>query len=77
MPVNQLRQVLMDLTADNKLTAYLLELWGLQGYLGISHKLQVTRDLELITGGGDKVAALQLRVLKTKLLLDIKVDDNA
>ncbi|CAJ0834241.1 7399_t:CDS:1 [Entrophospora sp. SA101] len=52
MPVNQLRQVLMDLTADNKLTAYLLELWGLQGYLGISHKLQVTRDLELITGGG-------------------------
>ncbi|CAJ0840393.1 9294_t:CDS:2 [Entrophospora sp. SA101] len=52
MPVNQLKQVLMDLTADNKLTAYLLELWGLQGYLGISHKLQVTRDLELITGGG-------------------------
>ncbi|CAH1758516.1 24243_t:CDS:2 [Entrophospora sp. SA101] len=51
MPVNQLRQVLMDLTADDKLAAYLLELWGLQGYLGISRKLQVTRDLELITGG--------------------------
>jgi len=52
--VNQLRSVLMEVTPDKEEVAYLLELWGLQGHLGIARKVQVTRDLEIITGGTGK-----------------------
>jgi hypothetical protein len=50
MPIKQLKNVLMETTPDKEEVAYLLELWGLQGYLGNARKVQVTRDLEIITG---------------------------
>jgi nucleoside-diphosphate-sugar epimerase len=54
MSIKQLRDVLMETTTDKEEVAYLLELWGLQGYLGASRKVQVTRDLEIITGSSGK-----------------------
>ncbi|CAG8513953.1 8715_t:CDS:2 [Cetraspora pellucida] len=54
MPIRQLQRMLMDITSDREIAAYLLELWGLQGYVGASRRVQVTRDLEIITGGTGK-----------------------
>ncbi|CAB4407527.1 unnamed protein product [Rhizophagus irregularis] len=54
MSIKQLKNVLMETTSDEEEVAYLLELWGLQGYLGTARKVQVTRDLEQITGSTGK-----------------------
>ncbi|RIA91229.1 hypothetical protein C1645_124292 [Glomus cerebriforme] len=54
MPIKQLKKVLMEMTSDKEVVAYLLELWGLQTYLGATRKVQVTRDLEIITGSTGK-----------------------
>lgn len=54
MNIQQIRKVLMEVTPDKEEVAYLLELWGLQGCLGAARKVQVTRDLEIITGSTGK-----------------------
>jgi hypothetical protein len=54
MPIKLLKKVLMETTPDKEEVAYLLELWGLQGYLGAARKVQLTRDLEIITGSTGK-----------------------
>ncbi|CAG8598871.1 16329_t:CDS:2 [Dentiscutata erythropus] len=54
MSIRQLQRMLMDITSNREVAAYLLELWGLQGYVGASRRAQVTRDLEIITGGAGK-----------------------
>ncbi|KAF0487319.1 NADP-binding protein [Gigaspora margarita] len=54
MSIRQLQRMLMDITSNREIATYLLELWGLQGYIGASRKVQVTRDLEIITGGTGK-----------------------
>ena len=74
MPIDQLRQVLMDLTTNYELTTYLLELWGLQGHLGISRKLQVTRDLEFITGSSG--SNLREFFEDNKIVFNHHQDDN-
>ncbi|CAG8575831.1 11417_t:CDS:2 [Acaulospora morrowiae] len=51
LPIKQLRQAFLDVTHDKEEVAYLLDLWGLQGQIGAARKVQVTRDLEMITGG--------------------------
>lgn len=51
LPIKELRQTFLDVTNDKEEVAYLLDLWGLQGQIGAAQKVQVTRDLEMITGG--------------------------
>lgn len=52
--LKELRKILLETTPHKEGVAYLLELWGLQGYFGTSRKVQVTRDLEIITGSSGK-----------------------
>ncbi|CAG8470939.1 10349_t:CDS:2 [Acaulospora colombiana] len=54
LPIKELRQTLINATHDKEEVAYLLDLWGLQGQIGAARKVQVTRDLEMITGGTGK-----------------------
>ncbi|RHZ72476.1 hypothetical protein Glove_242g128 [Diversispora epigaea] len=62
LPNNQLYEILSEVIPGKEEVAYLLELWGLQGknYIngsynsGGARRVQVTRDLEMITGGPGK-----------------------